>query len=36
LGLKNRTAGTGKNLDNLLPTKDEIIKQIKKLIYEKF
>ena len=36
LGLKNRTAGTGKNLDNLPPTKDEIIKQIKKLIYEKF
>ena len=36
LGLKNRTAGTGKNLDNLPPTKDEIIKQIKRLIYEKF
>ena len=35
LGLKNRTAGTGKNLDNLPPTKNEIIKQIKKLIYEK-
>ena len=34
LGLKNRTAGTGKNLDNLPPTKDEIIKKIKKLIYE--
>ena len=32
LGLKNRTAGTAKNLDNLPPTKNEIIKKILKII----
>ena len=32
LGLKNRTAGTGKNLDNLPPSSDEIVKFIKKII----
>ena len=32
LGLKNRTAGTGKNLDNLPPNSDEIVKFIKKII----
>ena len=35
MGLKNRTAGTGKKLDNLPPTEDEIIKYIKKIVYEK-
>ena len=32
LGLKNRTAGTGKNLDNLPPSSDEIVKFVKKII----
>tara|TARA_B100000401_G_C52781866_1_gene708700 strand:+ start:464 stop:1378 length:915 start_codon:yes stop_codon:yes gene_type:complete len=32
LGLKDRTAGTGKNLDNVPPTEKEIIKYIKKII----
>ena len=32
LGLKDRTAGTGKNLDNVPPTEKEIIKNIKKII----
>ena len=35
MGLKNRTAGTGKKLDNLPPTEDEIIKYIKKIVHEK-
>ena len=35
LGLKNRTAGTGKNLDNLPPAKNEIIRKIEKIINEK-
>lgn len=34
LGLKNKTAGTGKNLDNLPPTSKEIAKFIKKIIKE--
>ena len=32
MGLKNRTAGTGKGLDNLPPSASEIIKFIKKII----
>ena len=32
LGLKNRTAGTGKNLDNLPPNAKEIVKFVKKII----
>ena len=32
LGLKDRTAGAGKNLDNVPPTEKEIIKYIKKII----
>ena len=32
LGLKDRTAGIGKNLDNVPPTEKEIIKYIKKII----
>ena len=35
MGLKNRTAGTAKHLDNLPPTGDEIIKYIKKIVNEK-
>ena len=35
LGLKNRTAGTGKNLDNLPPNASEIIKLVKKIIKSK-
>tara|TARA_B100001287_G_scaffold50346_1_gene39381 strand:- start:45 stop:956 length:912 start_codon:yes stop_codon:yes gene_type:complete len=35
LGLKNRTAGTGKNLDNLPPNAKEIIKFVKKIIKKK-
>ena len=35
LGLKNRTAGTGKNLDNLPPTAKEIVKFVKNIIKEK-
>ena len=31
MGLKNKTAGTGKDLDNLPPTRDEIISKIIKL-----
>ena len=31
MGLKDKTAGTGKNLDNLPPNEDEIIKFIKKI-----
>ena len=31
LGLKNRTAGTAKNLDNLPPTAKEIVKFVKKI-----
>lgn len=32
MGLKNKTAGTGKGLDNLPPTRDEIISKIIKLV----
>ena len=32
MGIKDRTAGTGKGLDNLPPTSNEIIKLIKKII----
>ena len=35
LGLKNRTAGTGKNLDNLPPSAKEIVKFVKKIIKKK-
>ncbi len=35
LGLKNRTAGTGKNLDNLPPSSEEIVKFVKKIINKK-
>lgn len=34
LGLKDKTAGTGKNLDNLPPNANQIIKFIKKIIKE--
>jgi pyruvate/2-oxoglutarate/acetoin dehydrogenase E1 component len=32
LGLKDKTAGTGKNLDNIPPTEEEIVKFVKKII----
>ena len=32
MGLKDRTAGTGKNLDNLPPSAIEIVKEIKKIL----
>ncbi len=35
LGLKNRTAGTGKNLDNLPPSAKDIVNFIKKIIKKK-
>ena len=35
MGLKDKTAGTGKNLDNLPPNKEDIIKKVKKIINEK-
>ncbi len=35
LGLKNRTAGTGKNLDNLPPSARDIVKFVKKIIKKK-
>ena len=31
MGLKDRTAGTGKNLDNLPPSAIDIVKEIKKI-----
>ncbi len=35
LGLKNKTAGTGKGLDNLPPSADEIVKFVKKIVNKK-
>jgi pyruvate/2-oxoglutarate/acetoin dehydrogenase E1 component len=32
LGLKDKTAGTGKNLDNIPPTEEEIVKFVKNII----
>ena len=32
MGLKNKSAGTGKNLDNLPPSVEEIIRKIKKIL----
>jgi hypothetical protein len=36
MGLKDKTAGTGKNLDNLPPNCSEIIKKVRKVIKNGF
>ena len=36
MGLKDKSAGTGKNLDNLPPSAIEIVREIKKIINNDF